>query len=84
MPIRRDLLLKGASGTVFRDFGKFQIGDKFVVAMPYGEYTYEIRETRIVSSDDTTVVGKIGEEVLVLATCCKRKMSYKRNDLHLS
>ncbi|WP_370512357.1 sortase domain-bontaining protein [Planomicrobium sp. CPCC 101110] len=37
--------------------------------MPYGKYRYEIRETKIVPEDDTTVVRKMGEEVLVVSTC---------------
>lgn len=63
------IVLSGHRDTVFRDFGQLQIGDQFIVAMPYGEYTYEIRETKIVPSDDTSVVGKMGEEVLVVSTC---------------
>lgn len=40
-----------------------------MVQMPYGEYTYEIRETEIVPEDDTSVIGEMGEEVLVVTTC---------------
>lgn len=63
------ILLSGHRDTVFRDFGELEIGDTFVVQMPYGEYTYEIRETEIVPEDDTSVIGEMGEEVLVVTTC---------------
>lgn len=63
------IILSGHRDTVFRDFAQLEIGDTFVVEMPYGEYTYEIRETEIVDADDTSVVGKMGEEVLVVSTC---------------
>ncbi|WP_040978385.1 class D sortase [Oceanobacillus jeddahense] len=63
------ILLSGHRDTVFRDFGELDIGDTFVVQMPYGEYTYEIRETEIVPEDDTSVIREMGEEVLVVTTC---------------
>ncbi|MCT1904816.1 class D sortase [Oceanobacillus sojae] len=63
------ILLSGHRDTVFRDFGDLEIGDTFVVQMPYGEYTYEIRETEIVPEDDTSVIREMGEEVLVVTTC---------------
>lgn len=63
------ILLSGHRDTVFRDFGELEIGDTFVVQMPYGEYTYEIKETEIVPEDDTSVIREMGEEVLVVTTC---------------
>lgn len=63
------ILLSGHRDTVFRNFGELEIGDTFVVQMPYGEYTYEIRETEIVPEDDTSVIREMGEEVLVVTTC---------------
>ncbi len=63
------ILLSGHRDTVFRSFGKIEIGDHFIVNMPYGSYTYEIKETKIVPEDDTTVIGEMGEEVLVVTTC---------------
>lgn len=63
------ILLSGHRDTVFRSFGKIEIGDQFIVNMPYGSYTYEIKETEIVPEDDTTVIGEMGEEVLVVTTC---------------
>jgi sortase A len=54
---------------VFRNFADLEIGDTFVVEMPYGEYEYEIEEIDIVSADDTSVIRSMGEEVLVVTTC---------------
>lgn len=63
------IILSGHRDTVFTNFSELEIGDTFIVEMPYGEFTYEIRDTDIVDKDDTSVVGKMGEEVLVVSTC---------------
>lgn len=63
------IILSGHRDTVFTNFSELEIGDTFIVEMPYGEFTYEIRDTKIVDKDDTSVVGKMGEEVLVVSTC---------------
>lgn len=63
------IVLSGHRDTVFRNFAELEIGDKFIVEMPYGTFTYEIRETEIVDADDTSVVRPMGEEVLVVSTC---------------
>lgn len=63
------IVLSGHRDTVFRNFAELELGDTFVVEMPYGDYTYEIKDTEIVDADDTSVVGEMGEEVLVVSTC---------------
>lgn len=63
------IVLSGHRDTVFRDFNKIEIGDLFIVNMPYGTFTYQIKDTEIVNEDDTTVIRKMGEEVLVVTTC---------------
>lgn len=63
------IILSGHRDTVFRNFADLEIGDEFIVEMPYGKYIYEIKDTKIVDADDTSVVGKMGEEVLVVSTC---------------
>lgn len=63
------IVLSGHRDTVFRDFGELEMGDTFVVQMPYGEFEYEIRDSTIVDRYDTSVIGKMGEEVLVVSTC---------------
>ena len=63
------IILSGHNDTVFRNFDKIKIGDRFIVNLSNGKYTYEIRKTIIVDKDDTSVVRKMGEEVLVVTTC---------------
>ncbi|QKY70098.1 class D sortase [Lentibacillus sp. CBA3610] len=63
------IVLSGHRDTVFRQFDKIEIGDRYNVTTPYGNYTYEIKVTEIVPADDTSVIGETGEEVLVVSTC---------------
>ena len=63
------IVMSGHRDTVFRDFAQLELGDTFVVDMLYGTYEYEIKEIVIVDKDDTTVIGPMGEEVLVVSTC---------------
>ncbi|HLR81031.1 MAG TPA: class D sortase [Bacillota bacterium] len=63
------ILLSGHRDTVFRRFGELEIGDRFIVEMPYGTYEYEMRESEIVGADDTSVIRPMGEEVLTVSTC---------------
>ncbi|MFZ4451665.1 class D sortase [Salibacterium aidingense] len=63
------IVLSGHRDTVFRDFGELEIGDRYIVEMPYGKYEYEIKEDKIVPEDDTSVIGERSEEVLVVSTC---------------
>lgn len=63
------IILSGHRDTVFRNFAELEIGDEFIVEMPYGDFIYEIKHTEIVSADDTSVVREMGEEVLVVSTC---------------
>jgi len=63
------ILLSGHRDTVFRQFGKLEVGDRLIVKLPYGTFEYEIREIEIVDEDNTTVIGPKGEEVLTVSTC---------------
>lgn len=63
------IVLSGHRDTVFRDFGELQVGDTFVVQMSYGDYEYEIQDHTIVDKYDTSIIGNMGEEVLVVSTC---------------
>ncbi|WP_026699837.1 sortase domain-containing protein [Salibacterium aidingense] len=38
------IVLSGHRDTVFRNFGEFETGDRYIVEMPYGKYEYEIRK----------------------------------------
>lgn len=63
------IVFSGHRDTVFRDFNKIEIGDAFIVHMPYGTFKYKIKKTKIVKEDDQTVIRKMGKEELVVTTC---------------
>jgi sortase A len=64
------IVLSGHRDTVFRDIGKLEIGDTFIVRLPYGEFTYEIYETEIVDKYNQDVIQSTApNEELVLSTC---------------
>lgn len=64
------IVLSGHRDTVFRNAGELGLGDLLTMKMPYGEYTYEIVGTKIVSADDTSIITlQNSEEELILTTC---------------
>ncbi|WP_141431131.1 class D sortase [Bacillus sp. 03113] len=64
------ILLSGHRDTVFKRFNEIKIGDHLTVELPYGKFEYEIKETKIVSADDTTVIrSTVPNEVLTISTC---------------
>ncbi|MEH7074830.1 class D sortase [Neobacillus drentensis] len=64
------IVLSGHRDTVFRKLGELKIGDSLKMEMPYGSYTYEIIDTKIVKSDDTSIITLQHEkEELILTTC---------------
>ncbi|MEA3320566.1 MAG: class D sortase [Bacillota bacterium] len=64
------IVFSGHRDTVFLRLGELEIGDKFYVNMPYGEYMYEIYDSKIVDEDDRTVITLQKEkEDLLLTTC---------------
>lgn len=63
------IVFSGHRDTVFRNFADLEIGDRFEVEMPYGDFEYEIEDFEIVDAENTTVIGEMGEEVLVVTTC---------------
>ncbi|MCU1807649.1 class D sortase [Cytobacillus firmus] len=64
------ILLSGHRDTVFRSLGELEIGDIFLVSMPYGEFTYEITDSEIVDADDPTVIrSTTPHEILTVSTC---------------
>lgn len=48
---------------------KIEIGDRIVLEMPYGTFTYEVTDTRIVDPSQTGIVRNVGRERLVLTSC---------------
>ena len=64
------IVLSGHRDTVFRKAGELEIGDILTMKMAYGEYSYEIVGTKIVSADDTSIITlQDSEEELILTTC---------------
>ncbi|MFP5106538.1 class D sortase [Neobacillus sp. C211] len=64
------IVLSGHRDTVFRKLGELEIGDSLKMEMPYGSYTYEIIDTKIVKSDDTSIITlQHNKEELILTTC---------------
>jgi sortase A len=73
--------LPGAGGTVaiaghrttymapFRRLDELDRGDRLVLTMPYGRFTYRVQRTRIVQPTDTWVVRRTDHERLVLTAC---------------
>ncbi|WP_066063672.1 class D sortase [Neobacillus soli] len=64
------IVLSGHRDTVFRRLGELKIGDLLKMQMPFGNFTYEITNTKIVKSDDTSIITLQHEkEELILTTC---------------
>ncbi|MCD1146550.1 sortase [Peptoniphilus sp. KCTC 25270] len=40
------IIISGHRDTVFKEFVQIELGDIFLLKMPYGEYKYEIRDTK--------------------------------------
>ncbi|MFD1039942.1 class D sortase [Virgibacillus byunsanensis] len=70
-PLQNDqIVLSGHRDTVFRRMGELELGDILTVQLPYGDFSYEIVETKIVDADDRSVIVPTApDEVLTLTTC---------------
>jgi sortase A len=56
-------------GAPFNAIDAMDEGDPIVLEMPYGTFTYEVTETRIVDPDQVEIVDDVGRERLVLTAC---------------
>ncbi|MDY0393888.1 class D sortase [Virgibacillus halophilus] len=64
------ILLSGHRDTVFTGLDKLKHGDKLIVKMGHGTFTYAITDTEIVEENDQTVIHSTApDEVLTLSTC---------------
>jgi sortase A len=64
------IVLSGHRDTVFRKAGELKIGDSIEIVLPYGNFEYEITATKIVESDDLSIITLQNEsEELLLTTC---------------
>lgn len=70
-PLQNDqIVLSGHRETVFRRMGELQLGDIMTVQLPYGDFDYEIVETKVVDANDLTVIVPTSpNEVLTVTTC---------------
>ena len=53
----------------FRFINELSKGDRIIVTMPYGTFTYVVQYHRIVLPTDVNVVNDVGYERLVLSAC---------------
>jgi sortase A len=53
----------------FRRIDKLDRGDRVVVEMPYGRFTYEVEKTRIVAPKEVSVIDRVKFDRLVLSAC---------------
>ena len=77
----RDTPLPGERGTVaiaghrttylapFRDIDKLKRGDRVVVDMPYGRFTYRVEKQQIVDPTKTGVKRKVAYDRLIMTAC---------------
>lgn len=62
-------VLSGHRDTVFKELGQLEITDQLIVETSAGTFTYEIRETKIVPSNDKSVITPTNSAVLTITTC---------------
>ncbi len=65
-------------GAPFSKLDEIEVGDRIVIEMPYGTYTYRTEKTKIVDANATEVVRDIGRERLVLTACHPRYSAAQR------
>ncbi len=56
-------------GAPFRKIDQLKPGDKVIVDMTYGTFTYQVERTRIVDPSDVGVKRPVGHEQLILSAC---------------
>ena len=62
----------------FRNLDKLEEGDELRLRMPYGDFSYEVERTRIVTPDALWVTRSVGYERLVLTACHPKYSAAKR------
>ncbi|MFA9464593.1 MAG: class D sortase [Velocimicrobium sp.] len=64
------ILVGGHDSTFFAPLETIEVGQKVVINTEYGAYTYEVRETKVVKTEDIAACRlESEEEQLVLYTC---------------
>jgi sortase A len=64
-----NVALAGHRDTVFRPLRELQPGDVVTVTTPFGVFSYEVDQIRIVAPHETEVIAPVPERVLTLVTC---------------
>lgn len=67
--IRDNSVLSGHRTSVFGRLGELQVADLLVVRTSAGDFTYRVREFRVVPRTDRTVIVPTPTAVLTLTTC---------------
>ena len=62
-------VLSGHRDTVFRELGQLKVKDQLIVETTAGTFTYEIKEIKIVDSNDRTIITPTNSSVLTVTTC---------------
>ncbi|SEW42603.1 class D sortase [[Clostridium] fimetarium] len=54
----------------FGELGSVVVGDLVTITMPYGTYTYQVKESKVVNANDTTTYDfTVKDDKLILYTC---------------
>lgn len=61
--------LAGHRDTFFRELRHIRINDVMQMATPYGDFTYHVTRTLVVTPDDLSVLAPTNEPTLTLVTC---------------
>ncbi len=56
-------------GAPFRKVDKLERGDRVILDMTYGRFTYKVEKTRIVKPEQTEVERRVGHDRLILTAC---------------
>ncbi len=56
-------------GAPFRKVDQLKRGDRVIVDMTYGRFTYRVEKTRIVRPEQTDVKRRVGHDRLILTAC---------------
>ncbi|MDN5372953.1 MAG: sortase [Carnobacterium sp.] len=62
-------VLVGHRNSVFKTLGEAEIGDEIIMETSYGNYTYEIIETKITTGTDQSILAPTDEATLTVYTC---------------
>jgi sortase A len=61
--------LAGHRDTFFRELRHIRVNDDMLVTTPYGDFTYHVTKTLIVTPEDLSVLAPTSEPTLTLVTC---------------